>query len=83
MAGSFGAETMQGERYRLSFTVGGLLAQQGRILAEMYLKHGEGGESNRSSQAEVGESITVIRERAVTENVLAVRTVSALNSVMY
>ena len=26
-------------RYRLSFTVGGLLATQGRTLAEMYLKH--------------------------------------------
>ena len=47
MAGSFGAETVQGERYRLSFTVGGLLAQQGRILAEMYLKHIENSEAGR------------------------------------
>ncbi len=77
MAGSFGAETMLGDRYRLSFTVGGLLAQQGRVLAEMYLEHGAGSGTNQSPQAEVGESITVVRERAVTENVLAVRTVSA------
>ena len=28
MAGSYGAETTQGERYRLSFTVGGLLSPQ-------------------------------------------------------
>ena len=34
-----GAEVPQGERYRLSFTVGGLLASQGRALAEMYLNH--------------------------------------------
>ena len=39
MAGSYGAEVPQGERYRLSFTVGGLLASQGRALAEMYLNH--------------------------------------------
>lgn len=77
MAGSFGAETVQGERYRLSFTVGGLLAQQGRILAEMYLKHIENSEAGRSPQVEVGESIATIRPQAVEENVLAVRTVSA------
>lgn len=28
MAGSYGAETTQGERYRLSFTVGGLLPRR-------------------------------------------------------
>ena len=39
MAGSYGAEATQGKRYRLSFTVGGLLASQGRALAEMYLDH--------------------------------------------
>lgn len=77
MAGSFGAETMQGERYRLSFTVGGLLAQQGRILAGMYLKHVENGEDGRFPRSEVGESIATIRPQAIEENVLAVRTVSA------
>ena len=77
MAGSFGAEAMQGKRYRLSFTVGGLLAQQGRILAEMYLRHIESSGVNHSPQTEVGESITAIRPQAVAENALAIRTASA------
>lgn len=34
MAGSYGAESTRGEWYRLSFTVGGLLASQGRALAK-------------------------------------------------
>ena len=53
MAGSYGAEATQGERYRLSFTVGGLLASQGRALAEMYLNHAGGGNAECSSQTEV------------------------------
>ena len=60
MAGSYGAEATQGERYRLSFTVGGLLASQGRALAEMYLNHlnhAGGGDAECSSQTEVGKSI--------------------------
>lgn len=64
MAGSYGAETMQGERYRLSFTVGGLLASQGRTLAEMYLNHlnhAGVGNAECSSQTEVGKSIATIR----------------------
>lgn len=93
MAGSYGAETTQGERYRLSFTVGGLLASQGRALAEMYLNRMGGGSTERSSQTkvsekvneksdknageEVGESIAVIRQQAIEENVLAIRTDSA------
>ncbi len=97
MAGSYGAETTQGERYRLSFTVGGLLAPQGRALAEMYLNRMGGGSTERSSQAkvsekisekadeksnknageEVGKSIAAIRQQAVEENVLAIRTDSA------
>lgn len=80
MAGSYGAETMQGERYRLSFTVGGLLASQGRALAEMYLNHlnhAGGGDAECSSQTEVGKSIAVIRQQAIEENVLAIRTDSA------
>ena len=97
MAGSYGAETTQGERYRLSFTVGGLLAPQGRALAEMYLNRMGGGSTERSSQAkvsekisekadeksnknageEVGKSIAAIRQQAIEENVLAIRTDSA------
>ena len=38
MAGSYGAETGRNERYRLSFTVGGLLAPQGRVLASMLVR---------------------------------------------
>lgn len=80
MAGSYGAEATQGERYRLSFTVGGLLASQGRALAEMYLNHlnhAVGGNIECSSQTEVGESIAAIRQQAIEENVLAIRTDSA------
>lgn len=79
MAGSYGAEVPQGERYRLSFTVGGLLASQGRALAEMYLNHlnHAGGDAECSSQTEVGKSIAAIRQQAIEENVLAIRTDSA------
>ena len=72
MAGSYGAEMMQRERYRLSFTVGGLLAVQGRTLAELYLNHAE-----NFPQTEVGRSIVAIRPQAIAENVLAIRTDSA------
>ena len=70
MAGSYGAEATQGKRYRLSFTVGGLLASQGRALAEMYLNHlnhAGGGDAECSSQTEVGKSIAAIRQQAVEE----------------
>ena len=80
MASSYGAEATQGERYRLSFTVGGLLASQGRALAEMYLESSESCRRRRrwcSSQTEVGKSIAAIRQQAVEENVLAIRTDSA------
>lgn len=77
MAGSYGAETMQGERYRLSFTVGGLLAAQGRTLAELYLNHVGCNHAESSPQTEVGSSIVAIRPQAIAENVLAIRTDSA------
>ena len=80
MAGSYGAEVPQGERYRLSFTVGGLLASQGRALAEMYLNHlnhAGGGDAECSSQTDVGKSIAAIRQQVIEENVLAIRTDSA------
>lgn len=83
MAGSYGAETMQGERYRLSFTVGGLLALQGRALAEMYLNHlnhAGGGDAERSPQTEVGKSIAAIRTDSANRRVVAetTRRLSAL-----
>ena len=57
MAGSFGMETPQGEhRYRLSFTVGGLLATQGRTLAEMYLKHVSDNAANPIRTGKTGKS---------------------------
>lgn len=37
MAGSYGSETLHNGRYRLSFTVGGLLAPQGRIIASLFV----------------------------------------------
>ena len=78
MAGSFGMETPQGEhRYRLSFTVGGLLATQGRTLAEMYLKHVSDNGGQPDPNREIGEAITMIRAQAIEENVLAIRTVTA------
>lgn len=33
MTGTFGSETLQNGRYRLSFTVGGLLVSQGQCIA--------------------------------------------------
>ena len=83
-----------GGRYRLSFTVGGLLSPQGRAFAEMYLNRMGGGSTERSSQTkisekisekaneksdknageEVCESIAAIRQQAIEENVLAIRT---------
>lgn len=90
----YGAQRMvEGEKYRLSFTVGGLLASQGRTLAELFCAQepsepSEQPESSESQElspssecpspnAEVGESICQIRKQAVTENVLAIRTPSA------
>ena len=57
MAGSYGAESTRGERYRLSFTVGGLLASQGRALAEMYLDHVGCSNAGCSSQTEVANPL--------------------------
>ena len=37
MAGSYGTEDSQNERYRLSFTVGGLLAEQGGLSPRSFL----------------------------------------------
>ncbi|KFI52298.1 DUF1819 family protein [Bifidobacterium biavatii] len=79
MPGSYGSETMWDEqRYRLSFTVGGLLAPQGRIIATLFLA--ENNDDNRIAQGdevELGEHIARIRQRAVDENVLSIRTRAA------
>ena len=90
MAGSYGAEDSQNERYRLSFTVGGLLAEQGRIIAALFSENlGEYADSdsepaNRTAEAEheIGERITRIRKQAIEENVLSIRTRSANSRVV-
>lgn len=42
-----------------------------------HLNHAGGGDAERSSQTEVGKSIAAIRQQAIEENVLAIRTDSA------
>lgn len=42
-----------------------------------HLNHAGGGNAERSPQTEVGESIAAIRQQAIEENVLAIRTDSA------
>lgn len=87
MAGSYGAETMHNDRYRLSFTVGGLLAPQGRIIASLFVNNDycddpqqiQASDYTNSDTAtyEVGECISCVRRLAVENNVLAIRTQSA------
>ncbi|MCF2561551.1 DUF1819 family protein [Bifidobacterium boum] len=91
---AYGTQRMlEGERYRLSFTVGGLLALQGRTIAELFFatsdqasfESEESAESNESTEpnttpeptAEVGKAICRVRDRAVEGNVLAIRTRAA------
>ena len=90
MAGSYDTEDSQNERYRLSFTVGGLLAEQGRIIAALF--SGDRGEhvnpdsdlANRTTEVEheIGERITRIRKQAIEENVFSIRTRSANSRVV-
>ncbi|MCI2117724.1 MAG: DUF1819 family protein [Bifidobacterium breve] len=90
MAGSYDTEDSQNERYRLSFTVGGLLAEQGRIIAALF--SGDRGEHvnpdsdpvNRTTEVEheIGERITRIRKQAIEENVFSIRTRSANSRVV-
>ena len=81
MAGSYGAEVTQGERYRLSFTVGGLLASQGRALAEMYLNHlnhaGRAATLSVLPKPRWASPLPRFANRPIEENVLAIRTDSA------
>ena len=79
MPGTYGAETTQDEqRYRLSFTVGGLLAPQGRILAAMLIDDAAAtGSALPRDDDEVGECVTRIRRQAIDDNALAIRTQAA------
>ncbi|PJM79892.1 DUF1819 family protein [Bifidobacterium scaligerum] len=80
MPGSYGTETLQGgERYRLSFTVGGLLASQSRIIASLFIDNGYCDQFCREQpdSIELGEYVTLVRKRAIDENVLGIRTQSA------
>lgn len=78
VAGKWGMEPEDGDggRYRLSFTVGGLLAQQGRAVARLAVAdldaHGDAPD-----HGEVGERVVRIRREAIDANVLAVRTQAA------
>ena len=74
MAGAYGTETVGG-RYRLSFTVGGLLAEQGRIIASMAVE--DGCLDGVDDDAEVGARVAAVRARAVDDDVLSVRTRAA------
>lgn len=89
MAGSYGSETLHNGRYRLSFTVGGLLAPQGRIIASLFVKNGRPAEDAVSGadssplagevvgEGELGERILRVRRQAIDDNVLSIRTQSA------
>ncbi|TPF77721.1 hypothetical protein BW12_09220 [Bifidobacterium sp. UTCIF-3] len=89
MAGSYGSETLHNGRYRLSFTVGGLLAPQGRIIASLFVKNGcpaedavSGADSSPLAgevvgEGELGERILQVRRQAIDDNVLSIRTQSA------
>ena len=75
MRDRWGAEhPQQDARYRLSFTVGGLLTPQGMVCARRFLaSHPDVG----MSEEEIGERITSIRDEIVDSNALAIRTMSA------
>jgi hypothetical protein len=77
MTSTFGSETLQNGRYRLSFTVGGLLASQGQRIASLYLRSKSIDTSSLSDSSELGEHIDVIRKQAISDNVLAIRTAAA------
>lgn len=77
MTGMFGSETLQNGRYRLSFTVGGLLASQGQRIASLYLRKKSIDVFSLPDSAELSEHIDVIRKQAISDNVLAIRTNTA------
>ncbi|KFJ01334.1 DUF1819 family protein [Bifidobacterium stellenboschense] len=78
MPGAYGSEIMrEGRRYRLSFTVGGLLAPQGRILAALFMADGGFSAGSDAPESELGERVERVRQRAIDGNVLAIRTHAA------
>lgn len=71
----WGAEReRQGARYRLSFTVGGLLMPQGVVCARHFVAPRPQPDS---PDVQVGAAIASIRDEVVDANMLAIRTVSA------
>lgn len=71
----WGAEyPQQDARYRLSFTVGGLLMPQGVTCARRFV---DAVPRPDAGDAEVGAAITSIRDGVVDSNALAIRTASA------
>lgn len=82
---SYGCEVVDGGRYRLSFTVGGLLAEQGRTVAGLMMGDtavAAAGDTlphaDRDDDAFVpAEMLESVRRYAVAENVLQIRTHAA------
>lgn len=64
----------QDARYRLSFTVGGLLMPQGVVCARCFV---DSHPQPDAPDVPVGEAIVSIRDEVVDANMLAIRTVSA------
>ena len=82
---SYGCEVVDSGRYRLSFTVGGLLAEQGRTMAGLMMGDtavAAAGDTlphaDRDDDAFVpAEMLESVRRYAVAENVLQIRTHAA------
>ncbi|MFC5222272.1 DUF1819 family protein [Bifidobacterium leontopitheci] len=64
------------QRYRLSFTVGGLLAPQGHSIATLIMQDSDLAEGITPA-TELGERAVHVRRQAIDENVLAIRTQAA------
>lgn len=81
--GSESLQSVQDGRYRLSFTVGGLLADQGQTVAALLVEtllHVDGNAEKQSpidDATELGKQAAMVRQQAIDENVLHVRTRSA------
>lgn len=80
---SYGCEALSNGRYRLSFTVGGLLAEQGRAVASLMV--GDAAvvtddmlrDTDNSGMFATAELLESARRYAVAENVLQIRTRAA------
>lgn len=76
--GRFGMEDRQDERYRLSFTAGALLLEQGRAVASYFLSHAPAQVLREvEGSLQVGDAIASIRSQALDDNVLALRSRTA------